>query len=298
MTSPVRSTILAFVAACSACATAHAQLIRDSDDIPEQRGVGLVDRTGESVPMDATFVGADGQPVELSTLFDGERPVLMVPVYFDCPVLCVQTLQRVLFAINEMDWIAGDDFRVVCYSFDHTEGVGTARAKQRATLDAYSKKWTDAQGTWAFLTSPDVETPKRVSTALGYHYTFMPRAGAYSHAAGVYFLTPDGVIHNFIEGLDFSGEDLEKGLREARDGEKRSIFEAAYLWCFPYNDETGSNTPSVMRLMTVGATGGALVLFGVIGTLLYTTGRRSERERARAAASSGAPTDTRSGPSV
>ena len=35
-----------------------------------------------------------------------------------------------------------------------------------------------------------------------------------------------------------------------------------------------------MRLMTVGATGGALALFGIIGTLLYTTGKRAERERA------------------
>ena len=279
-------TLVAALALATAI-SAHAQLIRD--DIPEQAGVGMVDRLGNRVPMDLTFVGADGKPVELSAFFNEDVPVLVVPVYFDCPVLCQQSLQRVLFALNEMDWVAGEDFRVVCYSFDHTEGPGTANAKQQATLAAYRKDWAGPQQTWAFLTSPDVEVSKRLSTALGFHYTFQPKAGAYAHVAGVYFLRPDGTIHNSIAGLDFNGQDLQKGLREARDGEQRSIFEAAYLWCFPYDDETGKNTPAVWRLMTIGATGGAVLLFGVIGILLYTTGKRAERERARSIAQSHDP---------
>ncbi len=272
-------TALALVGLLLFIQSAGAQVLRQ--DIPEAQGIGVVDRIGDAVPQDLVFTGANGNPVELATFFDGERPVLMVPVYFDCPVLCPTTLQRVLKSLNGMSWTAGDDYRVVCYSFDHTEGYRVAQAKQEATLASYAKEWTDAQQTWAFLTTSDAKVSQALSTALGFHYRFVPKAGEYSHVAAVFFLTPDGVVHNSIEGLDFSGDDIQQGLKEARDGEERSIFDAAYLWCFPYNDETGSNTPAMWRLMTVGATAGAILLFGVIGALIITTGRRAEHDRAQ-----------------
>lgn len=275
-----------FIAALLACgclgAHASAQLLRTDDEIPEQQGVGIADRAGEALPLDAQFVSAQGKPVTLGDYFDGELPVLLVPVYFDCPVLCPMTRQNVLFALNQMDWVAGEDYRVVCYSFDHSEGYRTARATQEATLAGYTKEWSDAERTWAFLTTPEAATAKEVSAALGFYYRYVPEAGEYSHSAGVFICTPDGVVHNSIEGLDFSGEELQSALKAARDGDDRTIIEGIYLWCFPYDPETGKNTPKAWRVMTVGATGGALLLFSTIGVMIWRTGSAAERDRASA----------------
>lgn len=275
-----RRTALSLVIALFVLASAaSAQIVRES--VPELEGVAIADKVGTTIPLDAPFLNAKGEPVTLGDYFDGERPVLLVPIYFDCPVLCGQTQSRVLQALNQMDWVAGEDFRVVCFSFDHTEGPVKARTTQERRLAGYNKPWTDAGETWAYLTTRSAENAKRVCSEIGFYYRFVPRAGEYSHGAVVYFITPEGVIHNYIEGLDFTGEDLQTGLREARDGEQRSIFQSAFAWCFHYDPESGKVTTRWWRVMSVAASLGALMLFGVIGVLVWRTGRRAERERAQ-----------------
>jgi protein SCO1 len=276
VTRPLRA-ILTCVLSVACAVNAPAQLVRSADEVPERQNVGVVDRKGEPLPLDAPFIDAQGREVTLGDYFDGERPVLLLPLYFDCPVLCPTTRINVLQALNGMSWTAGEEYRVVCYSFDHTEGYRTAATMQRRTMAGYTKEFGEAGEAWAFLTTPDAEVAKRVSSAIGFHYRFVPEAGEYSHVAAVFFATPDGVLHNVIEGLDFSGEDLQKALKEARDGEKASVFAAVYTWCFPYDPETGENSPAVWRIMTVGASASAVLLFATIGYLIYRTSRSVER---------------------
>jgi protein SCO1 len=55
------------------------------------REVGFDQKLGEAVPLDLAFRDAEGRRVTLGDYFDG-RPVALLLVYYDCPMLCPLTL--------------------------------------------------------------------------------------------------------------------------------------------------------------------------------------------------------------
>jgi protein SCO1/2 len=250
------------------------------EELEATEGVGVVDRRGEALPLDAAFEDADGRPVTLGDFFDGERPVVIVPAYFDCPLLCTMVLDNVQDGLNGMSWTAGDEFRVITYSFDHRDTPSDARVERDLALAGYKVAVEEPREAWAFLTT-DAATAKRVSAALGYHYKFLPDIGEYSHNAAIFFASPDGELSNFIEGLEYPPQRLKLAISQAAAGDVGSLFDRVALACFRYDPKTGEWVIHPFNVMRVVASGTAAALGLLIAALFVA--ERVRRTRVRAA---------------
>lgn len=248
---------------------AHAQVIRKS--LPELDGVGIVEHRGAQVPTELVFKDATGREIRLGELFDGERPVLLVMAYFECPLLCTLVLNDVQRCLNELDWTIGEEFRMVTVSFDPRDTPEAARAKQASYLAGYAK---DAPpDAWPFLTG-DVANIRALASAVGFHYRFIPEKGEFSHPAALIVLTPRGVVHNYIEKMVYPSAEVKVALMEAADGRAGSIFDRVSHFCFSYDFTTGRYTPRVMRIMQVGGAGTLAGLAVFVGLMGKTRSRR------------------------
>ena len=77
----------------------------------------------------------------------GKRPVVLVFVYYDCPMLCTQVLNGWRARSDVLSLEPGKDFEVVTVSFDPRETPALAAAKKAAYLERYKRPGADAAGT-------------------------------------------------------------------------------------------------------------------------------------------------------
>ena len=257
------SLCLAVAAAMSLLnAPAPAQVLLKS--LPQQENVGIVEHRGEIIPLDLTFTNSRGKQVALREFFDGKRPVILVMAYYTCPLLCTKVLNEVQSSLNQLKWTLGEEYRVLTVSFDHRNNVHQAREKQTVYLSGY--KTEVPESAWEFCVG-DVDTIKKLATAVGYHYKFLPENGEFSHPSAIIFLSPDGKISNYIERMDFPVAEVRMALADAADGRIGSIFDRVVSFCFMYNPQTGEYTPIAKRVMaisggvTIAALGGTIALF-------------------------------------
>ena len=54
--------------------------------------VGIEQRLGEQLPLDAQVTDEDGKTVPLGSLFTSGRPAVLALVYYECPMLCNEVL--------------------------------------------------------------------------------------------------------------------------------------------------------------------------------------------------------------
>ena len=273
-TAPILNLLVIVMAALLIAPVAGAQTIKE---LPELEGVGIIRKVGEQVPQDIYLKDSQGRQVSSAEFFDGERPVLLVLAYYDCPMLCTLVLDEVQQAMNEMNWTAGDQYRVITVSFDHTNTTEDARRKRDAYLAGYDREDL-TEDAWMFLTG-DATSVRRLSDSVGYQYRFLPESGEYSHPAAIIFLRPDGVVHNYMESLEYPAKNVKLALFEASEGKSGSVFEKVVLTCFQYDPKTGQYVIAPMQVMRLGASGTAILLAIVVGTLFIRYKTRSSKPR-------------------
>ncbi len=282
-TSSTLTPLLAAGAVAWACsgvaAPAVGQLIKDS--IPQTEGVGVVDRRGGHVPLDLVFTDSDGKRVTSKDLFDGKRPVLLVMAYYTCPLLCALVLDHVQDSLNQLDWTAGEEFRVVTVSFDHRNTPEQAAVKKATYLLGYEP--ADGRGdvkrnlkpdAWQFLCA-DVKNAQAISSAVGFHYRYLPENGEFSHPSAIFFLTPEGRVSGFIENLKFEPKDVKLALTEAGEGKTGSLFDRIIMTCFMYDPTKGTYVLAAKQVMKIGGVLTALTLgVFITGMFVYSHRRR------------------------
>ncbi len=266
--------LTAIFAALSICAaSAHAPLIPTA--LPDElRGVKLVEHRGETVPSDIRLVDSKGNDRTTGDFFDGDRPVILILAYYDCPLLCTLVFNRAQDALNDVSWTLGKEFRVLTVSFDFTDTTEDAYARQQEYLLGYKEIVPDIA--WEFCTT-DAENAKRLASAIGFHYKYIPETDEYSHPSVLTFLTPDGKINNYIENLIFDPRDVKLALIESSEGKQGSIFDRIQHFCFTFNDSEGKYTLQAINVMKLG--GGLTLLF--VGSFLGVYTIVSRRRRAQ-----------------
>lgn len=198
----------------------------------EMEEVKFVQYPGRELPMDLEFTDADGTALQLKNCFNG-TPVLLVPGYFRCRMLCEGVSDGVILALQGSGKQLGKDFRVVFVSIDPKEPLTEARAKKATFLKRYARPGGEAGCN--FLTG-EPGAIQKLTDCIGYHFKYDAQSNEYAHPAGFVVVRPDGKIFRYFIGIFFSASELDKALSEAAKGASPpSAVEQFVLMCFHYN---------------------------------------------------------------
>ncbi|MCA9294497.1 MAG: SCO family protein [Phycisphaerales bacterium] len=272
-----------------------AQAQRVLESIPETDGVGLTTKVGDMLPLDTPFKDTSNNDVMLGSMFDGERPVLLLFVYFTCPLQCPYTMQQTQIALNELydkfGWTAGEQYRLLVVSFDHNDTPRSAN-QQREGLVAGLHFEPRKGGVEIWTSTP--EQVRKVADAAGFYYRYIPEARQFSHVSALIYLRPDGTIHNYMKGFPFPAKQVRLGLLEASEGKQGTVFEQVLQFCYTWSDSEGQYTLQAKRVMQL--TGGVTVL--VVGAFvggLFLSGHLRGKNGRRMASNAGDTTSTKVG---
>lgn len=236
-------------------------------------GVGIDQNLGQKIDPSLTFRDETGKTVEIGSYL-GHGPVILAPVYFDCPMLCTRTLNGLVEGLKNVDLDAGEDFTVLAVSFDPGETPALAAAKREGYLRAYGRAGAGAG--WHFLTG-DESSIRPLMDRIGFHYRYDEKKDQYAHAAGVMLLTKDGRLSRYLYGVRFLPRDLRFGLVDASGGEVGSPVDQVLLLCFAYDPSTGKYGFVVMNAIRLG---GVLTL-GILGLIVGVSLVRERRRKRR-----------------
>jgi protein SCO1/2 len=233
--------------------------------------VGFDQKLGVQLPLGLSFRDESGRDFRLAELF-GRRPVILVSVYYGCPLLCNQLLNGLTRSLKPVSLNPGKDFDVVAFSINPLETPELAGRKKAAYLERYDRDGTESG--WHFLTGTEA-TIAALTRAIGFRYTYNPETKLYAHAAGVVIATPDGRLARYFYGIDFPPKELQTELVQARAGRIGTPIGRLLLLCYDYDAATGKYTLSILRLIRVLSTATAVAL----GGFLFVMFRREGKQR-------------------
>ncbi len=230
--------------------------------------IGIEDRSGALVPLDVRLTSNAGKGVTLQDYVDGERPLLLVLAYYNCPQLCSLVINGMLDGMKTASWTAGDQYRVLVVSFDPRDGLEVAQEKQKNYLAAYGREVaTPKQGAtsgFEFTVGAESEV-RRLADALGFHYQWDPATNQYAHAAGVFVITPQGRLATTLTGVRFAGEEIQKELISADQNVSHAPLSAVLMRCYVYDAKAGKYVIDARFIMKIA---GGVCVFGLAAFVL------------------------------
>jgi protein SCO1/2 len=213
---------------------------------PELEGMQVSEHLDAQLPRDLGFTDHKGKTVKLGDYFDGERPVILMLNYYRCPMLCGLTLNAVVDGLKQIDWTAGNEFRMLTVSFEPGETSDVANLKRQTYLNHYGRPQS-ADG-WDFLVGQP-EPINKLLDVTGYPVRWNETYKEWIHPACIMVLTPDGRLSRYLYGVYYNPQTLRLSLVEASEGKIGTTIDRVLLWCFQYDPEAGSYTLAAFWLV-------------------------------------------------
>lgn len=258
------------------------------------RGLDTDQKIGAFLPFELRFTSAEGKQIRLAELFDlaegsaksggKHRPVLVALVYYDCPVVCSATMDKISGMMRRLGYEIGEDFKVAFFSFDASESPARAREVKEHYLAQHPRGLIDGPSGrsvfnptiaehWNFFVG-EAGANRELANALGFKYRAAAN-GEFAHSSVFMILTPEGRISRYLS--PFLGDEqkladqTKLALLEASDGKiAKSASELIMAWCFMYDPKAGAYTLQAIQVMKIG---GVLSIFAVgglvVGMLLW-----------------------------
>ena len=236
--------------------------------------VGVTERLGKDVPLDLKFANAEGDSITLGELFSNGKPVLLNPVYYECPQLCSMIKEAIFKGVKDLKWSPGSEYNIVTFSFDPREGQALASKNKKKYLNKLDRKGTEDG--WHFLTGNE-ENIKKLTEAVGYDFRKLQN-GQYAHGAAIMFLSPNGTITRYLYGLKFDEFNMRNALYEAADGNIGSTAEQVLLYCYQYDADSNSYVPVAWRIMKIGGFA-TMIILGIFLGFMWMRHRYSNTEK-------------------
>lgn len=239
-----------------------------SNGIPEPlKKVGIEQRLGESVPLDAVFKDENGREVKLGEYFSKGRPVVLALVYYECPMLCNQVLNGLTGSMKGITLDAGKDFDVVAISFDASENdkPELAKNKKASYLERYGRPGTEDG--FHFLTGTQASIDA-VTKAVGFTYEWDEKSNQFAHASGIMIANPDGKLSRYLYGIDYSPKDLKFGIMESAENKIGSVTDQLLLYCYHYDPSTGKYGFAILSSLRVAGIA-TLLGMGLMGFVFW-----------------------------
>ena len=232
-------------------------------------------KLGAVVPRDLVFVDDHGREVRLGDYFTGERPVVVTLTYFTCPQLCGLVMKGLVTALKKLDWRPGYEFTVLNVSIDPRDTASASADRKANHIRIYERGDDTVRGAWHYLTGQEPSI-RALADAVGYGFAWIPEKEEFSHGAGLFVFTPDGVLSDVIPGIEYTDQ-VGPHLFKAADGDIGSITERLYfMLCWRWDPETGKYSNIAMTLMRFGA----LVMVLSMAGLIYFLNRQGPKRTA------------------
>lgn len=245
-----------------------------NDEVPrELRGVTIDEHLGEQVVLDGTFTDHRGETVQLSELVEDGLPVILTLNYYRCRTLCDLQLHGLVATLRALDWVPGENYRIVTISIDPREDWELARDVRAGYLEALGQGEVD----WTYLVG-DEDAIERVAESVGFRYKYDARQDQYAHVAVLTFLSPQGKITRYLYGLEYRPFDVKMAVQEAADGEVGDPLERVIFSCFHYDPETGQFGLWAFGVMRLGGIVTVVLLAGFLAFMFWR--ERAQRRRA------------------
>ena len=239
--------------------------------------VGFDQKLDNQVPLDLVFKDESGASVRLDQYLakGGNKPAILVFVYFQCPMLCTEILNSLTRTLKVVGLDPGKDFEILTVSFDEREGPDLAARKKASYIESLGRP--NAAKGWHFLTGTKDSIDKLCDSA-GFRFMWDEQIHEFAHPGGMVVLTPEGKISKYY--FDFTPRDLRFALVEASHGKIGSLSDKFLLLCYHYDPTTGRYGLFITNIIRL------LCLFAVIGlgSFVFIMLRRDARANAPAPA--------------
>lgn len=229
-----------------------------------EKEISLLPQIGNRIPGDLMFRDSTGKPVALDD-FLHQKPIILTPVYYRCPMLCGLELQGLLRCLRAMEFTAAREFQIITFSIDPREGPDLAAEKKANYIKQYGR--SAAEKGWHFLTG-DQDAIDSLCKSIGFRSRFDPETGQYAHAAVIAILTPDGQIARYLMGVEFAPRDLRMSLVEASENRLASWTDRVLLFCYTYDHTQGKYALAILTILRLAGVITAASLFGGIAWMV------------------------------
>jgi protein SCO1/2 len=229
------------------------------------QGPRIIEKLGETVPLDLTFIDTEGKPVVLGDLID--RPTVLTLVYYRCPSICSPLLREVAKTVDMGDLEVGVDYQLLTISFDKREGPDLSTIA-RNTIYQLIEKEIPSDG-WRFMTGDEANI-NGITEAVGFYYERDKED--FNHPTVVIFLSEEGKIVRYLNGLSILPVDLKMAILDASEGRVSSVMQKIQRLCYSYDPEERTYILQINRLILYGT------IFFVVLFAIYVVSRgRKER---------------------
>ena len=241
----------------------RAQMNREQPEALQ--GVGINEHLGDTVPLSAKFATSSGDSVTISDLLEEGKPILLNPLYYDCPMLCGLVIDGVLEVANELAWSPGKDYTIISFSVDPSEDHTLAAEYKSRYIGQLNK--SDAQNGWYFLSGKKSEIEKMID-AVGFEVNEIEGTGELAHAAAIMLLSPNGVITRYLYGIQYDEFNVRSALFEAADGKIGNTLTKVLMFCYQFDPNSNSYVLEAKNIMKLGGLA-TLIFLGIFIGLLW-----------------------------
>lgn len=231
----------------------------------DMQDVGIEERLGDQIPLDLTFANAAGDSVTIGELMEEGKPVLLNPVYYECPQLCSMVKEAIFEAVEGLQWSPGKDYTIITFSIDSTEKTELAANNKKEFLTRLNKSGSEKG--WHFLTGSQ-KNIRTLTDAIGFDYKRLEN-GQFAHGAAITFLSPAGIISRYLYGIQFDQFNFRNALYESADGNIGNTVEQVLLYCYQYDADSNTYVPVAWRIMRLGGFATMIILGIFLGFMWF-----------------------------
>tara|TARA_Y100001970_G_scaffold176441_1_gene215062 strand:+ start:2224 stop:3030 length:807 start_codon:yes stop_codon:yes gene_type:complete len=223
-----------------------------SSETASDRHLGSIDvenRLGNFLTSDIQLIDEANRSIILGDFFTKKLPTVLVMAYYECPMLCTLVLNGLSSALSKIDLIPGKDYNALTVSIDPGESPSLAKDKKINYINNYFRD-TENQDFWTFAVS-DQQNIDKLTTELGFNYSYDSKIDQYAHSAVVYVITEDGMISKQIFGISPSSNDIKLAILSASKNTFSSIFDKILLYCYQYDPMAGGYSMVASNAMKI-----------------------------------------------
>ncbi len=268
----MRYLLLILVAVCFSFQLLLLPEAQGHEELPSGRSgssgdIGVKERIGQSIPLDAVFYDEQGNMTTLNQLVN--RPVVLSLVYYSCDRICPQLLGATAAITGALKYVPGKDYSLITISFDPEDTPKTARDAKRNYINFLGPSFPE--GAWRFLTGTS-DNIKRVLDAAGFTIRKEDIHG-FSHPAALVVLSPKGKIVRYIypvsdnfslpHRLAFQPFDLTLAIADAAKEKTGFSVQRALAYCFPHMPKGQETFFNILKIS------GAVIVFFVLVFFVY-----------------------------